>query len=532
MFNKEFYPTPNELISKMISTIDFNMVNSILEPSAGKGDIVDALYKKWETIDHCGRKKIDIDTIEIDETLVKILKGKGYRVVHNDFLTYQTFKKYDLIIMNPPFSNGARHLLKAIEMQKEGGSIICILNAETLKNPYSNERKMLVQKLGDLDAKIEYIDNAFSHAERKTNVEVALIKIYIPEKEKKSYFFEQLEAQEHFKKIYEGSEYQVITDNFIEEIVRQYKIETNAGINLINEYNAMRPHILKNFDEKTSYNYPILKLVIDDREKQLTVNDYVCMTRKKYWKALFDNPKFTQKMTTDLIKEYYNRLEELENYDFSIYNIYQIQKEMSKNLIKGVEETIIRLFDELSYQHSYYDGLSKNIHYYNGWKTNKSWYINKKVIIPNMNAFSEWDGRFQPTSQVYSKLQDIEKTLNYLDGNRTIDIDMDTTLRIAEKEGNTSKIQLKYFKVTFYRKGTCHLEFTNLELLKKFNIYGSQRKGWLPPSYCKKTYEEMESEERMVIDDFEGKESYQETFRNKDYYIVDNKKLLEIGVLQ
>lgn len=80
-------------------------------------------------------------------------------------------------------------------------------------------------------------------------------------------------------------------------------------------------------------------------------------------------------------------------------------------------------------------------------------------------------------------------------------------LREAELMGRTKKIPLKYFTVTFFKKGTCHIEFTNLELLKKLNIFGAQNKHWLPPSYGKKTYQEMNPEEQQVIDDFEGKES-------------------------
>ena len=37
--------------------------------------------------------------------------------------------------MNPPFAQGEKHLLKALEMQERGGAIICILNAETIRNP-------------------------------------------------------------------------------------------------------------------------------------------------------------------------------------------------------------------------------------------------------------------------------------------------------------------------------------------------------------------------------------------------------------
>ena len=37
--NDEFYPTPALLVQKMIDGIDWKMVKTILEPSAGNGDI-------------------------------------------------------------------------------------------------------------------------------------------------------------------------------------------------------------------------------------------------------------------------------------------------------------------------------------------------------------------------------------------------------------------------------------------------------------------------------------------------------------
>lgn len=38
---KDFYPTPPELIGKMFDQVDINKIKYILEPSAGKGDIVE-----------------------------------------------------------------------------------------------------------------------------------------------------------------------------------------------------------------------------------------------------------------------------------------------------------------------------------------------------------------------------------------------------------------------------------------------------------------------------------------------------------
>ena len=348
MFNEEFYPTPKE-------------------PSAGKGDIVDAIiescknhYRRYDT------PQVNIDTIEIDNNLANLLKGKEYRVVHNDFLTFNTMKKYNLIIMNPPFSNGDKHLLKALDMQKDGGGIICILNAETIKNPYTNTRKDLVNKLTDLNANIEYIENAFTHAENSTTVEIALIKVYIPEKEKASFIFDKLQQKEQCSENIEIEHQELIEGDYIKEIVDRYNIEVSAGVELINEYNAMKPFILKEIrgeDKEES----MLKLVINNyrNSDEITINNFIREIRGKYWRALFNNPKFVRQLTGNLQTDLYNKIEELKDYDFSLYNILSIQCEMHKNISKGIEATILALFEEFSNKYHWYNECSKNIHYYN-----------------------------------------------------------------------------------------------------------------------------------------------------------------------
>ena len=95
--------------------------------------------------------------------------------------------------MNPPFNSGDEHLLKAIEIQKRyGGQIVCLLNAQTIKNPYTTKRKELLNKLTNLNADIEYMDKLFLTAERAANVEIAIIHISIPEKYAESILFTDL----------------------------------------------------------------------------------------------------------------------------------------------------------------------------------------------------------------------------------------------------------------------------------------------------------------------------------------------------
>lgn len=530
MFGEEFYPTPRNLIDRMLEYVDFNLTENILEPSAGKGDICDAIVNKDKARNYHSSIKDKIDTIEIDENLQHILRGKEYKVVHNDFLTFHTYKRYHLIIMNPPFSNGDKHLLKAIEMQEEhGGQVVCLLNAETIDNSYTNIRKDLLNRLERHDADVQYIDDAFTDAERKTKVRVALISLKIEKPELDSIILDDLRQNERYEEeIPHNGNSQVIDSDFIKGIVEQYNFEVRAGLKLISEWRAMKPLILKGFEGSSYSDSPVLKLEVDGGNRydgKDMENRYIEELRMKYWKELFASKEFMGKFTNNLQREYRDKIDELKDYDFSLWNIYTIRIQLSQGMVKAIEQTIVDLFDEFSHRHYWdKDMNSGNIHYYNGWKTNKAWCVNGKVITM-INGFNDWDGKFDPQM---GKVADIEKVFNYLDGNKTDGDDSFHVLDMAKKTGQTKKIELKYFYVTFYKKGTCHIQFKDEDLLHKFNLFGSQRKGWLPPSYGKAKYQDMTQEEQAVVDGFEGEESYNKVMDNKEYYIVDSEQLLAL----
>ncbi|WP_340191471.1 DUF4942 domain-containing protein, partial [Bacillus amyloliquefaciens] len=173
------------------------------------------------------------------------------------------------------------------------------------------------------------------------------------------------------------------------------------------------------------------KLLIDKNTEENDIeNAYIKQIRAKYWNTLFNNDQFMGLFTSNLKQKYLQHVEELKDYDFSLFNIYTLRIQMSKEMTQGVEDTILNLFEEFSHKH-YYDESSKNVHLYNGWKTNKSYKINKKIIIP-LNVYSWLDGRYNPTDyKVLEKLKDIEKVFNYLDNGLTEDINIDETLKLA-----------------------------------------------------------------------------------------------------
>lgn len=533
-----FYPTPPDLATEMAQQINLNVVHTVLEPSAGKGDILDALIQR-DKVKNYDRCTLDVDCVEINPDLRLILKGKGYRVVHDDFLTFDTFKRYDAILMNPPFRDGERHLMKALDLLKDGGQIVCLLNAETLRNLCTPVRRELRERLEQIDAKITYYKDRFADAQRKTDVAIAMVCARVPAKQRRSEFYDRMEKGdqiEHgWKKITD-----LAPDDFIERITRQFKMEISAGMQMIREYDALKPYMLDEIipegQKSRGYPSPILTLgvknsCLTERSKDGSmVNQYVRQTRYKYWSAFLNNREFVGKLTSDMQKQWQQRVDDLSNYDFTPFNIQTVMVEMNAQIYQGVEDSIMKIFEQLTAEHAWYPECAKNIHYFNGWAHNKAHKINGKVIIPSYGVFSDWkwDRDTFRVREAYDHLADIERCFNYLDGHTTADIDLYGALSRANDAGITKNIPCKFFEVTFYKKGTTHIKFTNPRLLDKFNIYCSRKRGWLPPSYGRRRYEDMGAEERAVVDDFQGKTAYEEVLKDTAWYLPETSSLLSL----
>ena len=567
MFGIEYYPTPKELAEYLINDIDFLKYKAttinVLEPSAGDGNLIEVLYETcknfWnDTIEkrNCHKNKLlkkyklkelyqpnrlDIDCIEIDNDLQNVLRGKGFKVIADNFLNSKIFKEYDLIIMNPPFSNGELHLLKAIKIMKNGGSIRCILNAETIKNPYSNTRKLLIQKLEQLNARIEYQEKAFNNSERKTNVEIAIIRINIVpninpiESDIFNYLQKDILEEETIEKELFKTNEVTFRNDIIDNLIQRYNEEVALSTKIIKEFDTLIPLITTDFSEGSE---PILKLSINadkiidyshissqDIEKQLTtkgkINTCIKVIRKKYWYTMFEQKELRNLMTTSIKESYQRNLYKMCDYDFNKNNIFQIKYELSKNLLSNMKDSILEWFDFLTKYHM--DDFSSNIHYFNGWKTNKSYYINKKVIIPNRSIIC-----YNGTFNIYTlrdTLENLEKIFGYLNNNYDEvkgNFKRSIVDSINEYDNTNNELYGKYFIIRLYKKGTYHIIFNDLELLKKFNLYACKEKGWLPYDYGTKKYESLSREEKDIVDSFEGSKSYNNIFMNQNYYLSVN----------
>lgn len=164
-----FFPTPKPVIENMMDKAGVEAGMSVLEPSAGKGDIADAIKDNG----------VDPDVIELSSTLKGILDLKGHNIVGNDFLEHTG--EYDRIIMNPPFEKGQDidHVKHAYSLLKPGGKLVSIMS----EGPFFNSNKKgqafreWLEEVGGTSEKLEQGSFKGKDSFRQTGVNGRIVEI-------------------------------------------------------------------------------------------------------------------------------------------------------------------------------------------------------------------------------------------------------------------------------------------------------------------------------------------------------------------
>jgi methylase of polypeptide subunit release factors len=522
--NKNFYSTPKNLIRKMTNKLDdkWNDINFVLEPSAGKGDIISYL-------EDITRRQVNIHAIEKDQDLASILLGKRINVIDYDFLEFCGQDKYDLIIGNPPFDEGDKHLLKAIEILYSG-HIVFLLNAETLKNPYTNTRKVLVDKLKELNADIEYIDNAFIDAERKTKVEIALVHIEV-KRDVEEDLFEGMDKSdtETEEKAHEQTE--IASKESLRELVADYnrtiEIGTQTIINFYKNYHHISSYLsIESAGDRENNSY------YSDNEKltkkmKISLNKMIVLIRKDYWSRALKLDCVSSRLTKKKQEEFYKQLQDNSNVDFTEKNVLIFITRLIGSYEQTLNEAVDHIFERMTRDFAWDKDIhNKNVHYFNGWCTNKAFFVNKKVIMPFYNhVIDPWHSKVK--YDVRPELDDIDKVMNYFDGRSQY-----TSIADAiDNSSESSKIESTYFIITHYKKGTVHLTFKDENIRRRFNVTACKGRKWLPQDYGQNKYNDLDDKTQKLIDEFEGKQSYDQNL-NLAKNLYSNKNLAQLPFIE
>lgn len=480
IFNRDFYPTPDNVIEKMLQNSDI-IDKVVLEPSAGKGNIVDYLQRN-------GAK--EVIACEKVHDLQRILATKC-EVISDDFLkvTAEQVSHIDMIVMNPPFSADEDHILHAYEIAPAGCEIIALCNSSTLSNSFSNKRERL-RELIELHGSDEYFGDMFSDAERKTNVSVSCVRLF-KDGEKEHEFDGYFSMEEDD---FEPIGYGIIRYNFVRDLVQRYAdavsmyddvMEKN---NKINELTATFSNYGIKFGAyKSSSSTPFTKINRDIFKKRL---------KKDAWNYLLDKMKM-EKYLTSKVRESINEFIETQvNVPFTMKNIYRMVQMIVGTQAERMDKCLVEAFDLIC------SFSAENSTAGEKWKTNSDYMINKKFIVPYICDYeTRWSSIYTyvktSCSGYAGKIEDIIKALCYLTGkNYDEQISLDAFCREFKpawgawlpmghykyfNDGRRPEYIGGFFRIKGHKKGTMHFEFLDDKVWEMFNRKVAKIKGWQLP---------------------------------------------------
>jgi hypothetical protein len=119
----QLYPTPPDIAARMVELADIEGGMCVLEPSAGTGNLVQAVRDAVDT---------KVLAYEINAGLCSAIRSRfqpyACQVIQGDFLAVEPQYKYPRILMNPPFENASdiKHIKHALTFLAEGGRLVGI----------------------------------------------------------------------------------------------------------------------------------------------------------------------------------------------------------------------------------------------------------------------------------------------------------------------------------------------------------------------------------------------------------------------
>ncbi len=496
MFGHQFYPTPPEIASLMVEALGIENNSVILDPSAGKGDLLRAAsHKAMGGVTRYGNRK-GMYAVEIDPDLSKIC-AEYARVIGSDFLQFDGRPDIDRIIMNPPFDAGSKHLLHAWRILRHG-VIVCILNAETVNNPHTEERQRLLKLIEDYGI-IQPLGRVFlgPNVQRKADVDVVMVKLTKPE-EMASGFWEGLEFEQG-----QGYEEQDNGNGLgfsagpIRRRVRSFQYAL-AKLTQALELQRIAAEVMMNdvlkIQEPTEQNpYPkrktadisdIVDLVTDKDQGSVERNvftdfsEVVDSLTKRAWRALFEDMGLRPKRPAKRYEEFEKQAKAMHAMAFTEANIWAVIQMVGGKRDEIGKETVKAAFLILT-QH--YPGNRDS----KGWKTNDQYKVRQKVIMPRWGHDGMW--------KVDDDIRDVDKAMCAVTGQsydtirplwRAIDCARYPHYSEAEKYRNPDKPHRylsTFFEVERFSNGNIHLWFRYKDVWGDFNRAAAEIFGWQLP---------------------------------------------------
>jgi hypothetical protein len=166
-----FFPTPKALVDRVLAMVDIKPGMRLLEPQAGEGAFAVPMAQ-------LAGSKSQVTVCELLPANVRKLSALGFTDIWaGDFLDMQPQPIFDLVVMNPPFSQGAdiKHIMHAAKFLHPEGQLLAIASPTwaSSKNKKSAEFRDFLQDVG---SSVEVVERG-AFAESGTQVETRILKM-------------------------------------------------------------------------------------------------------------------------------------------------------------------------------------------------------------------------------------------------------------------------------------------------------------------------------------------------------------------
>ena len=460
MFNPDFYPTPPDVAALMLDPLDLRG-KTVLEPSAGKGDLVRECL---------ARGAAEVLWCEKEPQLRAILAGLPVQTfkMGNDFLvlTAAEVSHIDLIVMNPPFSADERHILHAWEIAPPGCEIVALCNWNTVDG-YRRGLQRQLAHLIEAYGSSENLGECFADAERPTRVSVGMVRLTKPgtrgnADEFDGFFLgpDDIEAQGEGLIPYRRS--RDIVNRYV-EACRLFDQQVAIGVQM--------HACLDGFFGKD------LGLQVTVEGAPISRNRFRKDLQKAAWQHVFAEFLPQQLATSQLARDINQFVEQQSRIPFTERNLYRMLQIVAGTQEQRVDRAIEEAIDSLT-QHT-----KENRYGVEGWVTNSGYMLNRRFIRSYM-AEPCWSDSSCVTVRSYGsqsdQIRDLIKAVCFITGRPFEEVAQPENIDGGRYVAG-QWYQWGFFRFRPYKKGTVHFEFLDDEVWAAVNARYARIKGQVLP---------------------------------------------------
>lgn len=494
-------------------------------------------YKQESKFDKLGQ----ISFVEINPAFHCSLRelttrGNQVSIVGYDFLQVQSLASVTQVIMNPPFSTGAEHVLHAWHTVYDA-EISAIINAESIRNPHTTARKQLVgliEKFGSVAFMQEQFTDP-TQVERTTSVEVALI-----------YLDKARFTKDGFMNFYEGLKRDVnsevnqidpeistalaLPENFIENTVHRFQHAVKAA-RVFSEAEAISEKAASQLGV-TLEQMQAKGVGSDFRE---STADLQAKARKSFlaryaelqrtaWAQIIRSSLLTNKLSNHARRKVEADAATIYELEFSASNVHGFLAGVCQSMGGIWEEMMTGMFDTII------ERSSDNAQFYKSWKSNQKHRVGMKLrprrfILPQIRL--SYGNELSYESAAF--ISDIDKIFGYLDGVKADYYGIQTAFKKCYV-GESERIVSTYFEFRFYAgSSTLHVYPKSEEVVDRLNKFVGRVRQWLPEDMAQanKDFEKQYNKAEKFSAEYIA--AYQKSPTPKNYWSKDPVKVLMKG---